>query len=151
MGLVAGLGAGKTLVRLALEELRASSEFEFAVLQATMASVSFYEELGFVRVGAIAKYFPEGTSLESNPIQGYRHWACADESRPDEFGDTSYMMAVKLKSLPPNKSLPKQLKDRLVDDWPSLQSGKKSHKKDICELSSMYVTKILPPAEWFGI
>ena len=131
IGLVGGLGAGKTLVRLALEELRASAEFDFAVLQATTASVSFYEELGFVRVGAIAKYFPEGTSLDSNPIQGYRHWACADESRPDEFGDTSYMMAVKLTSLTPNKSLPKQLKPRLVDDWPSVQSsgGPKSHKK----------------------
>ena len=54
-----------------LEEIRASGEFDFAVLQATMASVSFYEELGFVRVGAIAKYFPEGTSLESKaPLPG---------------------------------------------------------------------------------
>ena len=126
IGLVGGLGAGKTLVRLALEELRASAEFDFAVLRATTASVS----VDFVRVAPLL-YFPEGTSLDSNPIQGYRHWACADESRPDEFGDTSYMMAVKLTSLTPNKSLPKQLKPRLVDDWPSVQSsgGPKSHKK----------------------
>ena len=43
IGLLAGLGAGKLLVRLALEELRSSGEFDFVVLQATMASVSFYE------------------------------------------------------------------------------------------------------------
>ena len=123
IGLVAGLGAGKMLVRLALEELRASGEFDFVVLQATSASVSFYEELGFVRVGAVAKYHPEGTNLEQNPVQGYRHWACADESRVDDFGDTSYMMALKLQTLAADKELTKQLTKRLVSDWPSVTSA----------------------------
>ena len=126
IGLVAGLGAGKVLVRLALEELRASGEYDFVVLQATMASVSFYEELGFVRVGAIAKYFPEGTSLEANPVQGYRHWACADESQPEQFGDTSYMMAQRCSEIKPDKSIEKLLKSKLVRDWPAVQhSGPK--------------------------
>lgn len=38
-----------------------------------MASVSFYEELGFVRVGAIAKYSLDGASLESNPVKVVTH------------------------------------------------------------------------------
>ena len=37
-----------------------------------MASVSFYEEMGFIRVGAIARYLPEGTALENNPVEGER-------------------------------------------------------------------------------
>ena len=123
LGLLAGLGAGKLLVRLALEELRVSGVFDFVVLQATMASVSFYEELGFVRVGAVAKYHPEGTSLESNPVQGYRHWACADESQPEQFGDTSYMMALKLSSLSADTAITKMLNKRLVGNWPAVQSG----------------------------
>ena len=121
IGLVAGLGAGKMLVRLALEELRASGTFDFVVLQATMASVSFYEELGFVRVGAVAKYHPEGTDISQNPVLGYRHWACADESQPEQFGDTSYMMAVKLADRKADKALPKRLAEHLVDDWPTIQ------------------------------
>ena len=119
IGLVAGLGAGKMLVRLALEELRASGTFDFVVLQATMASVSFYEELGFVRVGAVAKYHPEGTDISQNPVQGYRHWACADESQPEQFGDTSYMMAVKLRTASGQgaaKSSSASWSGRLADD-----------------------------------
>ena len=33
------------------------------------------------------------------PLVGYRHWASADESQLDQFGDVSYMMAVKLSTL----------------------------------------------------
>ena len=84
------------LVRLALEELAASGRFDFVVLQATMASVSFYEEMGFVRVGAVARYASEGTPLDALPLQGYRHWASADESQLEQFGDISYMMALNL-------------------------------------------------------
>lgn len=123
IALLAGLGCGKVLVRLALEELCASGDYDFAVMQATMASVSFYEELGFVRVGAIARYLPEGTSLEANPVQGYRHWACADESSPEQFGDTSYMMALKLKKLGKEMRVSKQLAKRLVREWPAVQSS----------------------------
>jgi hypothetical protein len=129
LGLLAGLGAGKLLVRLALEELRASSEYDFVVLQATMASVSFYEELGFVRVGAIAKYHPEGTSIDQNPMQGYRHWACADESRVDEFGDTSYMMALKLQTMTPDHAVTKMLAKRLTSEWPAVDGAPSSARK----------------------
>lgn len=120
VALLAGLGCGRTLVTLALDELLASNEFDFAVLQATMASVSFYEELGFVRVGAVAIYLQEGTNVDDNPVQGYRHWACADESRPDEFGDTSYMMAIDLSSYK-DSGLAAKLNKRLVMRWPVVQ------------------------------
>lgn len=122
LGLLAGLGCGKLLVKLALQELTASGEFDYAVLQATMASVSFYEELGFKRVGAVARYLPEGTALEDNPVHGYRHWAASDEAHLDQFGDTSYMMAIKLKGLKMGSSL-KALEKRLVKDWPRVQPG----------------------------
>ena len=122
LGLLAGLGCGKLLVKLALQELTASGEFDYAVLQATMASVSFYEELGFVRVGAVARYLPEGTALEDNPVHGYRHWAASDEAHLDQFGDTSYMMAIKLKGLKTGSTL-KVLEKRLVKDWPAVQPG----------------------------
>ena len=125
LGLLAGLGCGKLLVQLALQELAASGDFDFAVMQATMASVSFYEELGFVRVGAVARYLPEGTDLEANPVQGYRHWACADEAHLDQFGETSYMMAIKLKGMKAGSDAAtlKMLQKRLVKDWPTVQPG----------------------------
>lgn len=125
IGLLAGLGCGKLLVQLALQELSASGNYDFAVLQATMASVSFYEELGFVRVGAVARYLPEGTDLAANPVQGYRHWACADESQLDQFGDTSYMMALKLSGLKTgsNAASLKIMQKRLVKEWPAVQPG----------------------------
>ena len=161
VGLLAGLGCGKLLVALALEELRASGDYDFAVLQATMASVSFYEELGFVRIGAVARYTPgnNSASLDSAPVQGYRHWASADESQVEQFGDISYMMALKLVgSKKKGKTVTKALSKRLVRtprlgsdptpqrppctsqasvsaaqvrEWPEVQSTaiKSSHKK----------------------
>ena len=114
------------LVRLALEELAASGRFDFVVLQATMASVSFYEEMGFVRVGAVARYASEGTPLDALPLQGYRHWASADESQLEQFGDISYMMALKLSDLkkdPASKGLSK----RLVAEWPEVHTSAVSH------------------------
>ena len=160
VGLLAGLGCGKLLVGLALEELRASGDYDFAVLQATMASVSFYEELGFVRIGAVARYTPgnNSASLDSAPVQGYRHWASADESQVEQFGDISYMMALKLVGSKKKGKTTKALSKRLVctprlgsdpttqrppctsqasvsaaqvREWPEVQSTaiKSSHKK----------------------
>ena len=159
VGLLAGLGCGKLLVRLALEELSASGEYDFVVLQATMASVSFYEELGFKRVGAVARYTPgnNSASLDSAPVQGYRHWASADESQVEQFGDISYMMALKLVGSKKKGKTTKALSKRLVltprlapnptpsclcvhiltacalqvREWPEVQSTtiKSSHKK----------------------
>lgn len=122
IGLLAGLGCGKVLVRLALEELAASGRFDFVVLQATMASVSFYEEMGFARVGAVARYASEGTPLAALPLHGYRHWASADEAQLEQFGDISYMMALRLSAVQAKgKARPSRaLAKRLVTSWPEL-------------------------------
>jgi len=77
------------------------------VLEATDTSRAFYETLGFVRVGAVAKYGKKEevlckdgttTTVES---QGYRHWAPADLSRDliPERGPPSCMMARRIEGL----------------------------------------------------
>ena len=43
-------------MQLAIEEMEAGDDYDFFVLQATDTSRTFYESLGFVRVGAVAKY-----------------------------------------------------------------------------------------------
>jgi hypothetical protein len=60
LGLLGGLGCGALLVQLAIEHLETmrpsdTSNYDYLVLQATDNSISFYESLGFVRVGAIVK------------------------------------------------------------------------------------------------
>ncbi|KAL7575934.1 hypothetical protein ACA910_000731 [Epithemia clementina (nom. ined.)] len=60
-------GCGRFLVELVLEDLermKASSKvnYEYVVLQATDNSISFYETLGFVRVGAIVERDDNGQS-----------------------------------------------------------------------------------------
>lgn len=55
LSLLGGLKCGRFLLKLALEELEAENEYDFLVLQATETSRTFYESVGFVRVGAVAK------------------------------------------------------------------------------------------------
>ena len=55
LSLLGGLKCGRFLLQLAVEEMEASDEYDFVVLQATDTSRSFYEGLGFIRVGAVAK------------------------------------------------------------------------------------------------
>ena len=55
LSLLGGLKCGRFLLQLAVEEMEASDEYDFLVLQATDTSRSFYEGLGFIRVGAVAK------------------------------------------------------------------------------------------------
>jgi hypothetical protein len=59
ISLLGGLGCGKALVSLVLEELEhlkatATANYDYVVLQATDNSIPFYESLGFVRVGAMS-------------------------------------------------------------------------------------------------
>lgn len=58
ISLLGALGCGRTLVKVALEHLEnlkatADQNYDYVVLQATDNSISFYESLGFVRVGGI--------------------------------------------------------------------------------------------------
>jgi len=58
LSLLGGLGCGAALVQLIIEELESEdSPYHYIVLQATENSVPFYESQGFVRVGAVARYF----------------------------------------------------------------------------------------------
>lgn len=56
ISLLGGLGCGTWLMKLVLEELEKEGNYEFVVVQATDNSVPFYENFGFMRVGAVAKY-----------------------------------------------------------------------------------------------
>ena len=40
--------------------LQASGTYDYAVVQATESSAGFYDRMGFVRVGALARYIPPG-------------------------------------------------------------------------------------------
>ena len=53
---VGGLGCGGFLLQLALEEMEATGAYDYAVVQATESSAGFYDRMGFVRVGALARY-----------------------------------------------------------------------------------------------
>eukprot|EP00283_Hemiselmis_rufescens_P013382 CAMPEP_0173446566 /NCGR_PEP_ID=MMETSP1357-20121228/36863_1 /TAXON_ID=77926 /ORGANISM="Hemiselmis rufescens, Strain PCC563" /LENGTH=307 /DNA_ID=CAMNT_0014412869 /DNA_START=84 /DNA_END=1004 /DNA_ORIENTATION=- len=55
VSLLGACGCGGQLLRLMIEELEAGDDYDFVVLQATDNAIGFYENLGFVRVGAIAR------------------------------------------------------------------------------------------------
>lgn len=57
ISLLGALGCGRALTELVIEELSAqNSQYDFVALQATDNSIPFYESLGFIRVGAVARY-----------------------------------------------------------------------------------------------
>jgi hypothetical protein len=56
ISMLGALGCGETLVRLVMQQLQATTAYKFVVLQATKDSMGFYERMGFVRVGAVARY-----------------------------------------------------------------------------------------------
>ena len=69
ISLLGALGCGKALVQLVIEKLEfqkpsASANYDYIVLQATDNSISFYESLGFVRVGAVT--FQDNENKESS-------------------------------------------------------------------------------------
>jgi len=61
ISLLGGLGCGELLLRKAIEDIRKSKSndgcnYKYIVLQATEGSRTFYEKMGFVRVGAVCRY-----------------------------------------------------------------------------------------------
>jgi len=112
--LLGALGCGEYLVQLALDRM-AQQGYKYVVLEATDASRPFYERLGFVRVGALAKYGTEeqvvGHGVDSsqgggiNPrkveTQGYSHWAPADicKDQLKTRGPPSCMMGRRIQPL----------------------------------------------------
>ncbi|KAJ8613688.1 hypothetical protein CTAYLR_003159 [Chrysophaeum taylorii] len=55
ISLLGGLGCGRVLASLAIQELR-DRGFDYVVLQATDQAIPFYERVGFSRVGAVASF-----------------------------------------------------------------------------------------------
>jgi len=101
ISLLGALGCGSWLIRLMIEELEAGDDYDYVVLQATDTSVGFYERMGFVRVGALARYAqPSGgggaEQLRESKVVGYRHWTFSDEPMR-KMPEPSKMMARRLK------------------------------------------------------
>lgn len=72
VGLLVTLGGGCALLCHALRMLKQEGWYHFVVCQATVAAVGFYERFGFCRVGAVARYAPQGI-----PAEKLRQVACA--------------------------------------------------------------------------
>ena len=102
LGLLVSLGGGGAVLRYALQQIVAEGKYDFVVCQATLAAVGFYERMGFVRVGAVARYAEKDISeeeLRALPVTGYQHWADADELMAEaDFGEASYMMCLDLEN-----------------------------------------------------
>lgn len=99
ISLVGGLGCGEYLLRMAIDSIRAKNQYRYVALQATEESKTFYEEFGFIRVGAICRYVRGLVPPEENtPFTGYRHWTHANESEKslEMHGGPSYLMCLKL-------------------------------------------------------
>jgi hypothetical protein len=95
VSLLGALRCGRWLVKLVIEELEARGDYDCLVLQATDESIPFYESLGFIRVGALAKYVKKGADPNKAKIVPYRHWTYADQLISKMPGP-SYMMARRL-------------------------------------------------------
>eukprot|EP00466_Bigelowiella_natans_P006997 jgi/Bigna1/70028/fgenesh1_pg.10_\ len=83
ISLLGALGCGSTLVEAVIHDLERSNEhlYDYIVLQATKASIKFYERMGFVRVGALCRH--ERTNSEDdddNDEEVDAAAAAADES-----------------------------------------------------------------------
>mmetsp|Transcript_17407 Transcript_17407/g.22644 ORF Transcript_17407/g.22644 Transcript_17407/m.22644 type:complete len:829 (+) Transcript_17407:52-2538(+) len=93
--LLGGLGCGRRLVETAIEKFCFAGEMDadrqFLVLQATHNAIHFYEQRGFVRVGALAKY----RDRRDMPELAYRHWNDRITVGSQAHG-ASYMMALDL-------------------------------------------------------
>ena len=98
ISLMGALGCGEMLTQLVLEEMEAANAFDYAVVQATESSAGFYDKMGFMRVGAIAKYIKPGEERQAAviPPVAYRHFVGPDQDVKDV--DHSIMMAIRLRA-----------------------------------------------------
>jgi len=121
IGLLAGLGSGGLLIRHVIGELIASGEYEYAVMQSTPVAVSFYERLGFKRVGAMAKYGEKEQDIDEVEEVGYCHWTYADEREVEEQGGISYMMCLKLSDVTA-KNKTRISASKMATTWPPIKA-----------------------------
>jgi len=72
MSLLGGLGCGAWLLHLALQDCKQQG-YKYAVLQATDQAIPFYEQMGFVRVGCVARHAKDNDGDgNSSQSQGLR-------------------------------------------------------------------------------
>ena len=127
ISLLGGLGCGKYLLRMALDDIARQGCYKYVVLQATEFSRPFYEKFGFKRVGCVTRY---GTHPH---LVGYRHWTYADEKNLVVHGGPSYMMAIRLKdfnrkiSYGESKSILEEIDRYVVKDKPEILPLASSH------------------------
>eukprot|EP01050_Picozoa_sp_SAG11_P016642 SAG11_NODE_2297_length_3553_cov_3.882455_2_plen_812_part_01 len=89
ISLLGGLGCGASIIRTALEELESGrNEYTHVVLQAAENSVAFYERMGFVRVGAVAKYDVAATAATARDVHGQCQWYTVGGSGDGTTADT---------------------------------------------------------------
>ena len=69
VSLLGGLGCGAWLLHLALQDCKKQG-YKYAVLQATDQAIPFYEQMGFVRVGCVARHAKDGDSDNGGSGQG---------------------------------------------------------------------------------
>ena len=128
VGEVCALGCGGAVLRAVLRRLQSEAKYSHVVLQATLPAVGFYEGLGFVRVGAVAQYAPVGADLSTFPVTGYRHWMAPDELMAEQFGETSYLMALELAAWRPAGEVPTP---RIVGDYPEITPMEQARGRDL--------------------
>lgn len=128
VGMVCALGCGGAVLRSVLRQLQQEAKYSHVVLQATLPAVGFYEGLGFVRVGAVAQYAPVGADLSTFPVTGYRHWMAPDELMAEQFGETSYLMALELGTWTAPGEVPTP---RMVSDYPEITPMEQARSKDL--------------------
>lgn len=68
ISLLGGLGGGRALLTLVLDQLRDSGNYDYVVLQATDQAIEFYERIGFAKIGAVASF--EGTTFAPDDADG---------------------------------------------------------------------------------
>ena len=81
LGLLGGLGCGRFLVESTINRLIAAGEHDYIVLQATKMAIPFYERMGFIRLGAVARLGDQ----EELPEISYRHWRDIVKGEVSEF------------------------------------------------------------------
>ena len=128
LSLLGALKCGRTLVQLAIDSLESGDDYDYLILQATDQSRPFYEKLGFVRVGALARYVPPGKKVDNCPVTGYRHWTFSDEPEA-RMPEPSYMMVFQLDHGRASKgAVIAHLEPHMVSKVPKIRFA---HKPDI--------------------
>ena len=127
ISLLGGLGCGRTLLALVLEDLQhakasALAHYDYVVLQATENSVSFYESMGFIRVGALTTEASQAEQGMGSPRRQRQHGGAQHESGHDS----------------------------LVQDWGSPLAAKHQHPKHVTLPPSSYPLEQPVPAASSG-